>query len=144
VPLRNKYSVLSSYGPEPFKLPPLCCGDYVHTREFGTEVKFYIRRMPRRAKHTGKYGLFVYDPNAHEHLIGVFQGEKGWECVLPGVYKTEFDLFFSPLRSGRKLLQRRCAWCGRELTTETLTHQSGKCWDNSRNAVAADAEAGVF
>ena len=166
--LKNKYTVLAGYGPAAFQLPPIACGDYVHTREFGTEEKFYVRRMPRRAKHTGKYGLFYYDPKAHDQLVGVYNPPQrkivrvvsygsvvheeqhipgGWECVQKGIYQKEFDLFFSMERGGRVLKLLRCAWCGRVIETlGAFTHVTGKCGEASRAAQAGktDPEAGVF
>jgi len=147
VALKNTYALLATHSPSAFALPPIACGDYTHTREYGTEVKFFVRRMPRRTKHTGKYGLFYYDPGAHEQLIGVYQGkEKGWECVQSGIYQAEFDLFFNNARGGRKLVLPRCAWCGREVTLGFLLHTTGACHKNSQAALAsgADPEAGVF
>lgn len=144
--LKNTYARLSEFGVVPFQFPPMACGDYVVLRPFGGEAEFFVRRMPRRAKYTGRYGLFYYDPDAHEQLIGVWMDDK-WECVQPGVYQKEYHLFFPPDGAipARTLKQRRCAWCGRALNIENASvHPTKSCTERGALKAAKNPDAGVF
>jgi len=115
--MRNNYSILDeksiSGEPEPFRIPPpsVECGDYITTGIFGESYSFAIRRMPRRARYTGCYGLFYDDPDAGDTLIAVLRGEE-FETISP-----TFDFTYSNFTGPKEkvLLVKRCCWCGRKL-----------------------------
>lgn len=127
----NRYAALDTgFAPEPFRIPGIQPGDYHipagHDKNrdlhFG-HSEFAVRRMPRRANHTGKFGLFYDDEDAGEVLIAVLTPENTWECVSKD-FETQLYLFTH--MESRVMHQKRCAWCGRKLgDNEDMIHQ--KC-----------------
>lgn len=111
----SRYAILDdnsvSGQPEKFRIPEIQCGDYVATGLFGEEYKFAVRRMPRRARYTGSYGLFYDDPDAGDILIAVLRDET-FECTAP-MHNLTLQNFTGPKKL--ELIAARCCWCGRKL-----------------------------
>jgi len=115
--MRNTYSALETFQKHPFFLPPFACGEYEIVDKYGTIHKFIFRRIPRAATYTGRYGLFVHDPDAHWVLIayidneGQFQRAKG----VPDSIYSKFQLFNNP-KYKSVLTVQKCSWCGKEMS----------------------------
>lgn len=152
--LKKDYGFLDTeHGVTPYVLPPIACGWYEHTGQFGEKTVYQFRRMPRAGKYTGKYGLWLKDKDAGMVLIG-FIGDVGHltGMLLPveetTIYRAKFDAFkmfkdsiWVPCRSvwsmttsddrlytAWNLTKRACSWCGRELLDATrLCHDKPMC-----------------
>lgn len=140
MPLKNNYGIIDSeHGTTPYVLPPFACGWYEYTGEYGDKTVYQFRRMPRAGKHTGKYGLWLKDPDAGMVLIGVVKPAMSGGQVLapePGAYQPQFlrfragfSVYYTDMNEKvLKLIKRACSWCGRELLDATrLCHDSPKC-----------------
>ncbi len=119
---------------EPLFLPPFLTGIYCVLDQYMNENKFHFRRMPRAAKYTGRFGLFFYDPDAHWQLIAVWDRlTTSWEKVsgLPVDVSAKLKIFDEPQthEEAPKLIEHRCAWCGKSMPSESerFTHQSKAC-----------------
>lgn len=85
------------------------CGEYEFESLFGEVTRLFFRYIPRAAKHTGRHGVFVDDSDAGMVLIGLYDVAKG-EVVREGNLYGEYWAAWL----GAKLVEKRCAWCGRK------------------------------
>lgn len=126
--LKNDYSLIDrEHGETPYVLPPFPCGWYEHTGQYGEKTVYQFRRMPRAGKYTGKYGLWLKDPDAGMVLIGVvIIGRLQQEGAT---YSRQYDAFRGSHGSGKLILTKRaCSWCGRQLLDDTrLCHDKPMC-----------------
>lgn len=108
--------------PEPFRMPPMPCGVYHVTLPFGTVYEYHIARMPRRAKHKGKYGLFWHSKDEGQVLLAVYDfGKSAFERIDS---IAEHQAAWAYWCERQKVLEvLRCAWCGRgKMLPDTLLH----------------------
>ena len=122
---RNLYQKTDQHFDEPaaFVLPNIPCGTYTSTNMFGETTKFQFRRMPRAAKHTGKFGLFYYDADAGNVLMGVYDPDTGLVEKITKLYPQVWEAWGVATLEGKA-----CAWCGKKLDdTERKTHKSKAC-----------------
>jgi hypothetical protein len=138
--LRNNYSDLGTAVTEtPYVLPPFPCGWYEHTGPYGDKTVYQFRRMPRAGKYTGRYGLWLKDPDAGMVLIGVVIGKSLEPEGL--TYRDKFNDFLMGCAANAlsvvgvvcvnptlAITKRTCSWCGRELSgADRLCHDTPKC-----------------
>jgi hypothetical protein len=119
--MKNSYEALDELGypkPAAFVFPPIPCGHYTATLRTGEEVHFKFRRMPRVQNHTGRFGVFLKDPDAGDVLISLmYPGGDGFEGVksqYPAQLLVWMDIFRNKVPYTTTKTQ--CSWCGRDLT----------------------------
>lgn len=102
------------FTPEPFFLPAVPCGKYRVQAISGAEYVFTFRRIPRAAKHTGKFGLFWKSPDEGTVLIGLYDHVTGKITRSDKIHEHDgpFKLFSAELREPAEW---SCAWCGRKV-----------------------------
>ncbi len=133
--MTNDYSHLDTFTVVPFILPPIACGEYSVTDDFGDAHKFHFRRMPRARRHTGRYGVFYHDADAHWQLVG-WVNDEGQFVYPEWQDKRWFPRLGLFLLQKKKLEIQRCCWCGRMLTKDDgeLIHAKEVCSKNLRKS----------
>lgn len=142
--MTNNYEVLDKLGyPKPvaFTFPPIPCGHYTATLRTGEEVHFKFRRMPRAQRHTGRFGVFLKDPDAGDVLISLMSPEgDGFEDVksqYPAQLLVWVDIFRNKVPY--VMTKTQCAWCSRNLEGARIEGKiHDKCLDKINQTANPD------
>jgi hypothetical protein len=112
----NRYEILDAREPVyPFVAPIYPCGVYLITHQSGQVDQYSFRRMPRKHKVCGRFGLFFKDPDAGEILIALQKiTDHGLEPAPNSQTVDGFrvEAFHDHLYHRTYTFIPRCSWCG--------------------------------